>query len=105
MSKFIKSVNFSTFAGNLTEDPKYRITDTGISISRFTLAVSNSYTNKEGETVNKPLYLPVVSFGDIAENISTNFFKGDPISISGRLQNEVSENGNSFISLILTKIN
>lgn len=104
MSKYISPLNFGAFAGNLTSNPTFKKTESGISVSRFTLAISNFYNNKQGETVNKPFFLPVVSFGDVADSIFNTFSKGDPISIVGRFQNESLDNGNSFISFIVTKI-
>lgn len=106
MSKFIPPRNYCSFSGNLVSDPTYKESNTtSIPITRFSLAVSNYYVNKEGEKVNKPLFVPVIAFGNLARDISDNFRGGDPISVSGRLQNESLEDGSTFISLIITRIN
>ena len=35
--------------GNLTKDPELTTTTSGVSVVRFTLAVTRRYTNSEGE--------------------------------------------------------
>ena len=52
--------------GNLTKDPELATTNSGISVCRFTLAVSRTYSNSEGERDTD--FLNVVVWRGKAEN-------------------------------------
>ncbi len=73
-------------AGNLTDDPEKRKTDSGTSIANFSVATNRYYTDNSGEKKQETEYHDVVFFGKTAENITKYLSKGSSVLIEGRLQ-------------------
>lgn len=69
--------------GNLTADPELRQTQSGASVSTFTIAVNRKY-NKDGN--NEVDFITVVAWRQQAEFVSRYFKKGKPILVCGQLQ-------------------
>src|SRR5689334_22301581 len=68
-------MNKVTLMGRLTKDPELWYTNaTGKAVSNFTLAVTRRYGSSENEKVTD--FLPVVSWGKLAEFCSEYFKKG-----------------------------
>jgi len=74
--------------GNLTRDPEVRKTASGTAVATLGLAMSESYRNAAGETVDKPCYVDVVTWGDQAENCAKYLKKGRAVLVDGKLQFE-----------------
>ena len=72
--------------GNLTRDPELRVTNTGLSICKLSLAVNRTYTTKEGDSKDETTYVDIDSFGKQAETLSKYLQKGRPIMVEGRLK-------------------
>ena len=68
-----------SFAGNLTDDPELRHTDSGIARAMFRVAVS---ARRDGE----PSFLTVIVWRDQAEHASQSLSKGSRVVVVGRLQ-------------------
>ena len=68
-----------SFAGNLTDDPELRHTDSGIAWAMFRVAVSN---RREQE----PLFFTVIVWRDQAEHAAQSLSKGSRVVVVGRLQ-------------------
>jgi len=73
-------LNTTIIQGRLTRDPELRATNTGKSVTSFTVAWSEKY----GESEQK-LFLPCVAWGTQAEFVSRYFAKGQEIIVDGRL--------------------
>lgn len=69
--------------GRLTKDPTITVTNGGLSIARFSLAVDRRYS-KEGEATAD--FISCVSFGKTAEFIEKYFSKGKKLALVGRIQ-------------------
>ncbi len=82
----MSNVNRVFLLGNLTRDPELRQTLSGISVSDLGVAVSETYRNKAGETVEKTCFADVVVWGKQAEACSQYLAKGAPVMVEGRLQ-------------------
>jgi len=76
-------VNYCSFIGNLTDDPKLRKTDQGTPVANFSVAV-----NKPGKRDDRdePLYMDVQCWEKLAESVDEYLAKGRKVFVSGELQ-------------------
>lgn len=70
--------------GNLTKDPELTTTPNGVSVSRFTIAVSRRYTNADGERETD--FINCIVWRNQAENLAKYCKKGDKLAVVGSLQ-------------------
>ena len=70
--------------GNLTKDPELTTTTSGISVCRFSLAVSRRYTNSEGERETD--FINVVVWRNLADNCHKFLRKGSKAAVVGNIQ-------------------
>ena len=93
------ALNFNqiTIAGRLTADPELKQTQSGISVTSFTVAV-NRRAKKGEEAVAD--FLPCVAWRQTAEFITKFFRKGSAICVTGSLQTRKwqDQNGNKRIA-------
>lgn len=75
--------------GNLTKDPELITTNSGISVCRFTLAVSRRYTNSSGERETD--FLNIVVWRTLGENCHKYLKKGSKCCVVGQVQNRSYE--------------
>ena len=68
-----------SFAGNLTDDPEVRYTESGIAQARFRVAVS-------GRGEQEASFFTVVVWRDQAEHAAQSLAKGSRVVVMGRLQ-------------------
>ena len=71
--------------GNLTKDPEYKTTPSGVSVTTFTVAVGRRFA-KQGDEVTADFF-NVVAWRNTAEFVSKYFNKGRAIVVVGSLQN------------------
>ena len=76
-------LNRVVIAGRLTRDPELRNTQTGTPVVTFTVAVDNRIKNADG--TKSASFIPVVCFGQSAENVSKFARKGLLVGVDGRL--------------------
>lgn len=83
--------------GRLTRDVETRQTQNQKKVGRFTLAVDRPYTNEKGE--RDADFIPVVTWGKLAEICVNNIGKGRLVAVEGRLQirNYTDKQGNKRI--------
>ncbi len=84
-------VNHITIAGHLTQDPVLRKVPSGASAGDFRLAADDSYTDKEGKTVEQTCFLTVKTWGKTADHVQQYVNKGDPVLVEGVLAFEAWE--------------
>jgi len=78
-------MNKIILVGNLARDPEIKvIEESGKALTKITIAVNRSFKNTNGE--READFIQVVFFEKKAELVAEFFKKGDPISVSGRLQ-------------------
>lgn len=71
--------------GNLTRDPELRTTSgSGLSVCTFTIAVSRTFSNKNGE--READFIPVVVWRNTAENCAKYLRKGSQVAVTGAIQ-------------------
>ncbi len=78
--------NKAIIAGNLTDDPEKRVTDSGTTVVNFSVATNRYYSNQAGEKQQETEYHDVVFFGKTAENIAKYLSKGSSVLLEGRIQ-------------------
>lgn len=77
-------LNHITLMGRLTRDPELRSTQSGTSVSSFTLAVDRDFKNDDGSRAVD--FIDCVAWRHTAEFVSKYFRKGSMAAVSGRLQ-------------------
>ena len=75
------SFNRVVLAGNLTRDPEFRFTNSGIPVANFGLAVNR--VRSKNEEVD---FFDVTAWRELGETVTNWKKKGDPILVEGRLQ-------------------
>ncbi len=70
--------------GNLTKDPELSQTNSGISVCRFTLAISRRFQNADGERETD--FLNIVVWRGQADNCHKFLKKGSKCAVSGSIQ-------------------
>jgi len=90
--------------GNLTKDPELITTNSGISVCRFTLAVSRRYTNSSGERETD--FLNIVVWRTLGENCHKYLKKGSKCCVVGQVQNrsyEAQDGSKRYITEIVAE--
>ncbi|UYO61847.1 single-stranded DNA-binding protein [Acetobacterium wieringae] len=77
-------MNKVILVGRLTRDPEMKNTNSGKTVTRFSLAVDRRFKNKDGQ--KEADFINIVVWGKQAEFASQYLSKGSQISLSGRLQ-------------------
>ena len=77
-------LNCAVIMGRLTADPELRQTPSGVSVTRFTVAVDRGYV-KPGEE-RKADFINVVAWRQTAEFVTRYFSKGSMIAVQGAIQ-------------------
>ncbi len=80
------SYNHVILAGNLTSDIDLRHLPSGTAVADLRLAVSEKFKRKDGESVEKTVFVDVAVWDKQAENCAKYLGKGSPVLIEGRLQ-------------------
>ena len=78
-------MNKVILVGNLTRDPELTETPSGISVCRFSIAVSRDYANSEGERETD--FFNITVWRGRAENCGKYLKKGNKVAVVGSLQN------------------
>lgn len=77
-------MNKCILIGNLTKDPEISTTSNGVSVCRFTLAVTRRYSNGEGERDTD--FINIVAWRALADNCHKFIKKGSKVAVVGNIQ-------------------
>lgn len=77
-------INRVVLVGRLTKDPELKYTQSGIAVTRFTLAVNRTFTNQQGQ--READFVNCVTWRKQAENTANFLRKGSLTGIEGRIQ-------------------
>lgn len=77
-------INRVVLVGRLTKDPELKYTQSGIAVTRFTLAVNRAFSNQQGE--READFINCVAWRKQAENIANYLRKGSLAGVDGRIQ-------------------
>lgn len=75
-------MNVAMMIGRLTKDPEVRVTNSGKSVSTFTLAVDRRFSKEKNEAD----FIPCVAWGKTAEIVGNYCDKGKQVAVAGRIQ-------------------
>lgn len=85
------ALNRVQLIGRLGKDPEGRFTPTGKQVTHFSLAVSNRWRSKEGETKEYTEWVNVEAWGRLGEVCQEYLKKGSLIYLEGRLKTDKYE--------------
>lgn len=77
-------INRVVLVGRLTKDPELKYTQSGIAVTRFTLAVNRTFSNQQGE--READFINIVAWKKQAENVANFLHKGSLAGVDGRIQ-------------------
>lgn len=77
-------MNKAILIGNLTRDPEYTATASGVAKCTFTLAVQRRFTNTDG--VREADFISIVTWRQLAENCAKYLAKGRKCCVEGSIQ-------------------
>ena len=80
------SLNKVMLIGNLGKDPEVRAVPSGVKVANFSIATTESYTDKNGQKVEKTEWHNIVMWRGLAEVAEKYLRKGKQIFVEGRLQ-------------------
>lgn len=80
------SVNKCIFIGNVTKDPEIRYAPSGDGIANFSIAVNESWKDKNGQKQERVEFINVVAYRKLAEIIGEYLRKGASVYIEGKMQ-------------------
>ncbi len=79
------SDNQVTMTGNITRDPEIRFTNTGKSVTSFSIAVGRRY-QVNGEWQEQTSFFNVSAWGQLGENVAASCSKGSRVTVTGRME-------------------
>ena len=79
------AINHVTISGNLTRSPELRKTASGYGVLNFTVAVNERTKDVNGDYADRANYIDCVIFGKRADALEGKMYKGQQVSIEGRL--------------------
>ena len=82
----MSGVNKVILIGHLGKDPEIRHLDGGVSVATFTLATSESYTNKQGQKVDQVEWHNIVAWRGLADISAKYLKKGGQVYIEGKIR-------------------
>ena len=80
-----KGFNKVILMGNLTRDPETRTTGSGQSVTNLSLAVTRTWKDTNGVQQDQTSFINCVAWTKVGEVIAQYSKKGDPLLLSGRL--------------------
>lgn len=88
-------MNVICLLGRMVADPELRTTQSGISVTSFTVAVDRNYQSK-GQEQRQADFINIVAWRQTAEFVCRYFHKGQRIALQGELQsrNYTDKEGN-----------
>lgn len=80
------SFNRVILVGNLTRDPEVRYLESGTAVCDMSLAVNETFKNRDGEQVEQTCFVDIVVWARQAETCGEYLHKGSSALVEGRLQ-------------------
>ncbi len=83
---FMAGVNKVILIGNLGRDPELRYTPSGSAVTKFSLATSMRWKDRDGQQQERTDWHNIVAFGRQAEICNEYLKKGSQVYVEGRIQ-------------------
>ncbi len=80
------SVNKAIILGNLGRDPEMRYTQNNTAVTNFTVATTDTWSDKDNQKQEKTEWHRVVAWGRLGEICNQYLHKGKQVYIEGRIQ-------------------
>jgi single-strand DNA-binding protein len=80
------SLNSCNFIGRVGKPPETRYSASGDAITNITLAVDDSYKDKNGEKIDKCEWVNVTFYRKLADVASKYLIKGSLVFVSGKME-------------------
>lgn len=80
------SLNQCNFIGNVGNEPDIRYLPSGEAVANLSLAVNETWKDKQGQKQEHTEWVRISFFGALAEVISKYVKKGDPLYVSGSMK-------------------
>ena len=81
-------LNQCTFIGRLGKDPETRYLPNGDAATNFSIAVGESWKDKQGQKQERTEWVNVSCFGKIAEICGQYLVKGSKVMVSGKMKTD-----------------
>jgi len=85
------ALNRVQLIGRLGKDPESKLTPTGKRVAHFSIAVSNRWKSRDGETKESTEWINVEAWGRLAEVCQEYLKKGSLVYVEGRLKTDKYE--------------
>ena len=82
----MRGLNKVTLIGNLGKDPEVQVLDGNVPVARFSLATSETYRDKSGQSHTSTDWHSVVLWRGLAELAQAYLHKGSLIYLEGKLK-------------------
>jgi len=83
----MRGFNKAIVMGNLGKDPELRYTNSGVPVANFSVATSESWTNKQTQNrEERTEWHNIVVWGKMGENCAEYLKKGRQVLVEGRIQ-------------------
>jgi single-strand DNA-binding protein len=82
-------MNKTILIGNLTRDPDVRTTNSGVTVTNFTIAVNRKFKDQNGDKHTD--FFNIIAWRQLGELCGKYLFKGSKVAVSGELQNRSYE--------------
>ena len=87
----MKGLNRVTLIGNIGNDPEYKTLQDGAPVAKFSIATTESYRLKNGETQSHTDWHTIIAWRGLATFASQYIHKGSLIYVEGKLRNRQYE--------------
>lgn len=77
-------MNKIILVGNLTRDPEMSSTQSGVTLTRFSIAVNRTFVAANGERATD--FFDIITWRQLAENCGKYLFKGSKVGVVGSMQ-------------------
>jgi single-strand DNA-binding protein len=90
------ALNRVQLIGHLGKDPESRFTPTGRKVTHFSVAISNRWKSKDGESKEYTEWVNIEAWGRLGEVCSEYLKKGSLVFVEGRLKTDRYEDKGDF---------
>lgn len=87
----MKGINKVILIGNTGKDPEYKTLEDGTPVAKLTIATTETYRQKNGETITNTEWHPVIVWRGLATFASQYIHKGSLLYIEGKLRHRQYE--------------
>jgi single-strand DNA-binding protein len=90
----MSSLNQCNFVGRMGRDPEVRMTPSGSKVAQFSIACTEKFKDRNGQSQEKTEWINVVAWKNLAEIIERIGRKGQLVLISGAMQTQTWDDPN-----------